>query len=53
MGRWSHCYTDVHLNKKDQVLTFYYYKYKGKLGRQNVITQVGVLLNTGVNKIIV
>lgn len=53
MGRCSHCYTDVQLNKQDEVQILYYYKYRGKLGRQNVITQAGVWLNTGVNKVVV
>lgn len=47
MGRWSHCYADVHLNKV-QILCCY----KGKSGRQNVITQAGILWNTELNKII-
>lgn len=53
MGRWSHCYVDVHLNEQDQLQTPYYYKYRGKLSRQNVITQACVLLNTGLKKIII
>lgn len=53
MGRWSHCYVDVHLNEQDQFQTPYYYKYRGKLSRQNVITQACVLLNTGLKKIII
>lgn len=53
MGRWSHCYVDVHLNEQDQLQTPYYYKYRGKLSRQNVITQACVLLNTDLNKIII
>lgn len=40
MGRWSNCYTDVHLNKQDQVQTLHCYKYRGKVARQNIITQV-------------
>lgn len=53
MGRWSYCCSDVHLKKLDQVQTLYYYKYRGKLGRQNVSTQAGAIFNIGVNKIIV
>lgn len=51
-SRWSHFSAYVCLNGKDQIQTVHYYKYKRKLDRQNVITQAGVLLNTGVHKII-
>lgn len=53
MGRWSHCYVDVHLNEQDQLQTPYYYKCEGKLSRQSVITQAWVLFNTELNKIII